>query len=197
MADVYLAEDQELGRRVALKLLNDRHAADDQFVERFRREAQSAGRPQPPEHRLDLRCGRAEAPTTSRWSTSTGARSRAARPHGPTPIPIAIDYARQILGALSFAHRNGIIHRDIKPHKHRRRRRRALKVTDFGIARSGASQMTEAGSIVGTAQYLSPEQARGAPVDPRSDLYSLGIVLYEMLTGNVPVHRRHARPRSR
>ena len=112
--------------------------------------------------------------------------------NGPTPIPIAIDYARQILGALSFAHRNGIVHRDIKPHNIVVGGDGRLKVTDFGIARSGASQMTEAGSIVGTAQYLSPEQARGAPVDPRSDLYSLGIVLYEMLTGRGAVHRRHA-----
>jgi len=106
--------------------------------------------------------------------------------NGPTPIPIAIDYARQILGGLAFAHRNGIIHRDIKPHNIVVGSDGRLKVTDFGIARSGASQMTEAGSIVGTAQYLSPEQARGAPVDPRSDLYSLGIVLFEMLTGQVP-----------
>src|SRR5262249_27770414 len=106
--------------------------------------------------------------------------------NGPTPVPIAIDYARQILSALSFAHRNGIVHRDIKPHNIVVGGDGRLKVTDFGIARSGASQMTEAGSIVGTAQYLSPEQARGAPVDPRSDLYSLGIVLYEMLTGSVP-----------
>ena len=106
--------------------------------------------------------------------------------NGPPPIPIAIDYARQILQALGFAHRNGIVHRDIKPHNIVVGRDGRLKVTDFGIARSGASQMTEAGSIVGTAQYLSPEQARGAPVDPRSDLYSLGIVLYEMLTGKVP-----------
>ena len=78
------------------------------------------------------------------------------------------------------------MHRDIKPHNIVVGRDGRLKVTDFGIARSGASQMTEAGSIVGTAQYLSPEQARGAPVDPRSDLYSLGIVIYEMLTGKVP-----------
>src|SRR5437763_1534963 len=98
----------------------------------------------------------------------------------------AIDHARQILGALAFAHRNGIVHRDIKPHNIVVGGDGRLKVTDFGIARSGTSQMTEVGSIVGTAQYLSPEQARGAPVDPRSDLYSLGVVLYEMLTGAVP-----------
>src|SRR5207344_3618424 len=96
------------------------------------------------------------------------------------------DYARQILAALRFAHRHGIVHRDIKPHNVLVDGEGRLKVTDFGIARAGASQMTEAGSIIGTAQYLSPEQARGAAVDQRSDLYSVGILLYEMLTGTVP-----------
>jgi serine/threonine-protein kinase len=187
MADVYLAEDQELGRRVALKLLNDRHAADDQFVERFRREAQSAAGLNHPNIVSIFDRGRAEGTyyIAMEYLDGRTLKELLVR-NGPTPIPIAIDYARQILGALSFAHRNGIIHRDIKPHNLVVGGDGRLKVTDFGIARSGASQMTEAGSIVGTAQYLSPEQARGAPVDPRSDLYSLGIVLYEMLTGNVP-----------
>jgi serine/threonine-protein kinase len=105
---------------------------------------------------------------------------------GPLPIAIAVAYARQILDALRFAHRHGIIHRDIKPHNILLGPESRLKVTDFGIARYGPSQMTEAGSIMGTAQYLSPEQARGAPVTASSDLYSMGIVLYEMLTGKVP-----------
>ena len=187
MADVYLAEDQELGRRVALKLLNDRHAADEQFVERFRREAQSAAGLNHPNIVSIFDRGRAEGTyyIAMEYLDGRTLKELLVR-NGPTPIPIAIDYARQILGALSFAHRNGIIHRDIKPHNIVVGGDGRLKVTDFGIARSGASQMTEAGSIVGTAQYLSPEQARGAPVDPRSDLYSLGIVLYEMLTGSVP-----------
>jgi beta-lactam-binding protein with PASTA domain len=106
---------------------------------------------------------------------------------GPSPLGIAIDYTRQILSALRFAHRNGIVHRDIKPHNVIVDGEGRVKVMDFGIARAGtASQMTEAGSIIGTAQYLSPEQARGAPVDQTSDLYSTGIVLYELLTGTVP-----------
>src|SRR5207237_8805897 len=105
---------------------------------------------------------------------------------GPSPIRIAIDYTRQMLAALGFAHRHGIVHRDIKPHNVVVDSDGRLKVTDFGIARSGASQMTEVGSIIGTAQYLSPEQARGSSVDQRSDVYSVGIVLYEMLTGTVP-----------
>jgi len=113
--------------------------------------------------------------------------------HGALPIDTAIAYAKQLLEALRFAHRHGIIHRDIKPHnvlvsadQQVKANEPRLKVTDFGIARHGASQMTEAGSIMGTAQYLSPEQARGAPVTAASDLYSAGVVLYEMLTGKVP-----------
>jgi eukaryotic-like serine/threonine-protein kinase len=187
MADVYLAEDKELGRRVALKLLDDRHANDDQFVERFRREAQSAAGLNHPNIVSIFDRGQAEGTyyIAMEYLDGRTLKELLVR-NGPTPVPIAIDYARQILGALAFAHRGGIVHRDIKPHNIVVRKDGRLKVTDFGIARSGASQMTEAGSIVGTAQYLSPEQARGAPVDARSDLYSLGIVLYEMLTGEVP-----------
>jgi serine/threonine-protein kinase len=187
MADVYLAEDQELGRRVALKLLDDRHAADEQFVERFRREAQSAAGLNHPSIVSIFDRGYAEGTYYIAMEYLDGRTLKELLvKNGPTPVPIAIDYARQILGALAFAHRNGIVHRDIKPHNIVVGSDGRLKVTDFGIARSGASQMTEAGSIVGTAQYLSPEQARGAPVDPRSDIYSLGVVLYEMLTGKVP-----------
>jgi eukaryotic-like serine/threonine-protein kinase len=187
MADVYLAEDRELGRRVALKLLNDRHAGDEQFVERFRREAQSAASLNHPNIVAIFDRRQAEGTYYIAMEFLDGRTLKELLiKNGPTPITIAIDYARQILSALSFAHRHGIVHRDIKPHNIVVNPDGRLKVTDFGIARSGASQMTEAGSIVGTAQYLSPEQARGAPVDPRSDLYSLGIVMYEMLTGKVP-----------
>src|SRR3979409_127740 len=187
MADVYLAEDQELGRHVALKLLNERHANDEQFVERFRREAQSAAGLNHTNIVSVFDRGQAEGTyyIAMEYIDGRTLKELLVR-NGPTPIPIAIDYARQILGALAFAHRGGIVHRDIKPHNIVVRKDGRVKVTDFGIARSGAAPMTEAGSIVGTAQYLSPEQARGAPVDQRSDLYSLGIVIYEMLTGKVP-----------
>src|SRR5213595_1105599 len=187
MANVYLAEDQELGRRVAIKMLDDRHAQDDQFVERFRREAKNAAGLSHPNIVSIYDRGEAEGTYYIAMEYLEGRTLKELIvTKGPTPIPVAIDYTRQMLGALGFAHRHGIVHRDIKPHNVVVGPDGRLKVTDFGIARSGTSQMTEAGSIIGTAQYLSPEQARGAMVDQRSDLYSVGIVLYEMLTGSVP-----------
>src|SRR5207245_2473140 len=187
MANVYLAEDQELGRRVAIKILNDRHANDDQFVERFRREAKNAASLSHPNVVPIYDRGEAEGTYYLAMEYLDGrSLKELIVGRGPAPIPIAIDYARQILAAVRFAHRHGIVHRDIKPHNVLVDAEGRLKVTDFGIARAGASQMTEAGSIIGTAQYLSPEQARGAPVDQTSDLYSLGVVLYELLTGTLP-----------
>ena len=188
MANVYLAMDQELGRRVAIKILDDRHARDEQFVERFRREAQNAGGLSHPNIVSIYDRGDSEGTYYIAMEHVEGRTLKeliVAR--GPSPLGIAIDYTRQILSALRFAHRNGIVHRDIKPHNVIVDGEGRVKVMDFGIARAGAaSQMTEAGSIIGTAQYLSPEQARGAPVDQTSDLYSTGIVLYELLTGAVP-----------
>src|SRR5437762_5400600 len=187
MADVYLAEDQELGRRVAIKILNDRHAADDQFIERFRREAKNAAGLSHPNIVSIYDRGEAEGTYYIAMEFLDGrSLKELIVGRGPAPIKISIEYARQILAAIGFAHRHGIVHRDIKPHNVLVGPEGRLKVTDFGIARSGASQMTEVGSIIGTAQYLSPEQARGAPVDQTSDLYSVGVVLYELLTGQVP-----------
>jgi serine/threonine protein kinase len=187
MANVYLAEDEVLGRRVAIKILNDRHAGDDQFVERFRREAKNAASLSHPNIVSIYDRGEAEGTYYIAMEYLDGRSLKeliVAR--GPAPIHLAIDYARQILAAIRFAHRHGIVHRDIKPHNVLVDGEGRLKVTDFGIARAGVSQMTEAGSIIGTAQYLSPEQAKGAPVDQTSDLYSVGVVLYELLTGVVP-----------
>ena len=188
MANVYLAHDQELGRCVAIKILDDRHAADEQFVERFRREAQNAAGLSHPSIVSIYDRGEAEGTYYIAMEYVEGRTLKellVAR--GPSPLGIAIDYTRQILSALRFAHRNGIVHRDIKPHNVIVDGEGRVKVMDFGIARAGAaSQITEAGSIIGTAQYRSPEQARGAPVDQTSDLYSTGIVLYELLTGTVP-----------
>ncbi len=187
MANVYLAEDQELGRRVAIKMLDDRHAQDEQFVERFRREAKNAAGLSHPNIVSIYDRGQAEGTYYIAMEYLEGRTLKELLVRrGPTPVAVAIDYARQILAALGFAHRNGIVHRDIKPHNVVVAPDGRLKVTDFGIARAGTSQMTETGSIIGTAQYLSPEQAKGAQVTPASDIYSVGIVLYEMLTGSVP-----------
>src|SRR5690242_13721062 len=187
MADVYLAEDQELGRRVAIKILNDRHAADDSFVERFRREAKNAAGLSHPNIVSVYDRGTAEGTYYIAMEYLDGrSLKELIVSRGPAPVKTSVEYARQVLAAVGFAHRHGIVHRDIKPHNVLVGPEGRLKVTDFGIARSGASQMTEVGSIIGTAQYLSPEQARGAPVDQTSDLYSVGVVLYEMLTGRVP-----------
>jgi eukaryotic-like serine/threonine-protein kinase len=187
MANVYLAEDQELGRRVAIKILDDRHANDVQFVERFRREATNAAGLSHPNIVSIYDRGEAEGTYYIAMEYLDGRTLKELiLRRGPAPVKTAIDYTRQILAALRFAHKNGIVHRDIKPHNVLVDSEGRLKVTDFGIARAGASQMTEAGSIIGTAQYLSPEQAKGAPVDQTSDIYSVGIVLYELLTGAVP-----------
>ena len=187
MANVYLAEDQELGRRVAIKILNERHANDEQFVERFRREAKNAAALSHPNIVSIYDRGEAEGTYYIAMEYLDGrSLKELILSRGPAPLNVAIEYVRQILSALRFAHRHGIVHRDIKPHNVLVDAEGRVKVTDFGIARAGASQMTEAGSIVGTAQYLSPEQARGTNVDQRSDLYSLGIVLYELLTGTLP-----------
>src|SRR5437660_1245381 len=188
MANVYLAEDQELGRRVAIKILNDRHANDEQFVERFRREAKNAAALSHPNIVSIYDRGEAEGTYYIAMEYLDGRTLKELIvQRGPAPVTVSVEYARQVLSALRFAHRHGIVHRDIKPHNVLVDGEGRVKVTDFGIARAGAaSQMTEAGSIVGTAQYLSPEQAKGTAVDQRSDIYSLGIVLYELLTGSVP-----------
>ena len=187
MANVYLAEDAELGRRVAIKILNERYANDDLFVERFRREAKSAAGLSHPNIVSIYDRGEAEGTYYIAMEVIEGrSLKEQIRMSGRLRPAQSIAYARQILAALRFSHRNGIVHRDIKPHNILIGPEERLKVTDFGIARAGASQMTEAGSIMGTAQYLSPEQARGGEVGAPSDLYSVGIVLYEMLTGEVP-----------
>ncbi len=187
MANVYLAEDEDLGRRVAIKILNDRYADDESFTERFRREAKSAASLSHPNIVSIYDRGESEGRAYIAMEVVEGeSLKELIMSKGPLPLAQAVDYAKQILAAVRFAHRHGIIHRDIKPHNILIDGEGRLKVTDFGIARAGPSQMTEVGSIMGTAQYLSPEQARGAPVTAASDLYSVGVVLYEMLTGKTP-----------
>jgi eukaryotic-like serine/threonine-protein kinase len=187
MAEVYCAQDLQLGRKVALKVLYRRFAEDGEFVERFRREASSAAGLQH-QHVVSV-YDRGEYDGTYYIAMEyLDGRSLKTiiREEGPLAPDRAIDLTIQVLRAARFAHRRGIIHRDFKPQNVIVDAEGRAKVTDFGIARAGASDMTQTGSIMGTAQYLSPEQAQGEAVSAASDLYSIGIILYEMLTGRVP-----------
>ncbi len=187
MADVFLAEDQQLGRKVALKLLHRRFAEDPDFVERFRREAQAAAGLQHPNVVSVYDRGSYDDTYYIAMEYLPGRTlKQLIRQEAPLDPVRAIDITIQILKAARFAHRRGVIHRDLKPHNVIVDDADQAKVTDFGIARAGASDMTETGSIMGTAQYLSPEQAQGHAVSPGSDLYAVGVVLYELLTGRVP-----------
>jgi beta-lactam-binding protein with PASTA domain/predicted Ser/Thr protein kinase len=190
MADVYCAEDNQLGRRVALKVLYARFAEDDEFVERFRREASAAAGLQH-QHVVSV-YDRGEWEGTSYIAmefVDGRTLKQIITAEGPMDPVRAIEIAVQVLKAARFAHRRGVIHRDLKPHNvivEENGSPPHAKVADFGIARAGASDMTQTGSIMGTAQYLSPEQAQGHAVTPQSDLYSIGVCLYEMLTGRIP-----------
>ncbi len=187
MAEVYCAEDLQLGRKVALKVLYARFAEDDEFLERFRREASSAAGLQH-QHVVSV-YDRGEWDDTAYIAmeyVDGRTLKTVVTQEGPLDPARAIDLTIQVLRAARFAHKRGVIHRDFKPHNVIVDAQDAAKVTDFGIAKAGASDMTQTGSIMGTAQYLSPEQAQGLPVSAQSDLYSIGILLFELLTGRVP-----------
>ena len=193
MADVYRAEDTHLGREVALKVLHRRFSADEGFVERFRREASSAASLQHPNVVNVFDRGEHEDTYYIAMEHLSGSTlKQLIDTDAPLDQERAIDLGIQILKAAAFAHRRGVIHRDLKPHNVIVSDEGTAKVTDFGIARAGASEMTETGSIMGTAQYLSPEQAQGHAVSPASDIYSIGVLLYEALTGRVPFHGESA-----
>jgi beta-lactam-binding protein with PASTA domain/predicted Ser/Thr protein kinase len=193
MADVVCAEDLQLGRNVAIKLLHRRFAQDDEFVERFRREASSAAGLQHPNVVAVYDRGAWDDTFYIAMEYLEGRTlKRLVQEEAPLAAPRAIDLTTQILKAARFAHKRGVIHRDLKPHNVIVDAEGRAKVTDFGIAKAGASDMTQTGSIMGTAQYLSPEQAQGHAVSAPSDLYSVGIILYEMLTGRVPFEGENA-----
>ncbi|MGH2978284.1 MAG: Stk1 family PASTA domain-containing Ser/Thr kinase [Solirubrobacterales bacterium] len=186
MAEVYCAEDMHLGRKVALKLLHARFAQDHEFVERFRREASSAAGLQHPNVVGVYDRGEFDGTYYIAMEYCEGPSLKEIVARTALDPERAIAIAKQILVAARFAHRRNVIHRDLKPHNVILDAEDNVKVTDFGIARAGASDITEVGAIMGTAQYLSPEQAQGRPVTEASDLYSIGVVLFEMLTGRAP-----------
>jgi beta-lactam-binding protein with PASTA domain len=189
MADVYLAHDDTLDREVALKVMSSRYASDEEFVERFKREAQSAAALSHPNIVSIFDRGESEDGTyyiAMEYLPGGTLKNRIVK-RGALPARTAAAVALQMAEALRAAHERDVIHRDIKPHNILITGLGDVKVTDFGIARAAASStMTRTGHILGTAHYISPEQAMGEPVGPASDLYSLGVVLYEMLTGELP-----------
>lgn len=191
MADVFLGRDQLLDRPVAVKVLFPEFATDPASVERFRREATAAANLSHP-HIVGIYDWGQQGTTYYLVMEYVEGRSLAEvlRAEGPLHPDRAATIAVDVAAALGFAHRNGIAHRDVKPGNVLISPSGQVKVGDLGIAtaiaRSAESNLTEAGSVMGTATYFSPEQAQGKPVDPRSDLYSLGVVLYEMLVGRPP-----------
>jgi eukaryotic-like serine/threonine-protein kinase len=186
MADVWLADDTELDRKVAIKILHDRFAQDKEFVQRFQREAQAAAGLQHPNVVGIFDRGAFDGTYFIAMEYVDGPSLKDLVKGGMSPKD-AIDFTRQILNAARFAHRKGIVHRDLKPQNVLIDDEGRARVADFGIARAGEnSDITATGSVMGTAQYISPEQAQGKPTTPRSDIYSIGVILYEALTGRVP-----------
>jgi serine/threonine-protein kinase len=185
MADVWLAEDTHLQRRIALKVLHTRLAQDREFVMRFQREAESAAGLQHPNIVAVFDRGEWQGTYYIAMQYVEGPTLKQLIDSGIT-IEQGVAVIRQVLQAAGYAHRQGIVHRDLKPQNVIVDPEGKAVVTDFGIARAGVSEITQTGSVMGTPHYLSPEQAQGFEVTAVSDLYSIGVMLYEALTGRVP-----------
>jgi serine/threonine protein kinase len=189
MSSVYCALDTLLERRVALKVLHAHYGNDDEYVERFRREARSVAQLSHPNIVTVIDRGQDDDQQYIVFEYIDGESLKEFVDRtGPLPCRRAIELALQIAEALAFAHQHGLVHRDVKPQNVLITQDGDAKVTDFGIARSLDVEhgVTQTGTVLGTSNYLSPEQARGQAVTPATDVYSLGVVLYEMLTAEVP-----------
>jgi len=199
MAQVYVAQDRLLGRDVAVKILHEESAGDATYVERFRREAKAVAQLNHPNvvavydwgHMTsDAGAGRSDYYMVMEYVPGPNLKE-VVRARGPLPEDEALSIAAQIAAALEVAHEHGLVHRDVKPHNVLIAPNGRVKVADFGIAHdAGLTELTRTNIVPGTAHYLSPEQAQRAVLDGRSDIYSLGVVLYEMLTGHVPFEGR-------
>jgi serine/threonine-protein kinase len=189
MSTVFCAYDSQLERRVAIKILHERFAGDDEYVGRFRHEARSVAQLTHPNIVSVIDRGQESGSEFIVFEFVDGENLKDLIVRsGPVPLRRAVEIAVDVADGLSFAHKHGLVHRDVKPQNVLLSNGGAVKVTDFGIARSLEVDhgMTQTGTVVGTGEYLSPEQASGGVVSPATDVYSLGVVLWEMLTGRVP-----------
>src|SRR2546423_5703281 len=188
MSSVYRAHDRLLERTVAIKLLHEHYSRDEDYVERFRREARSAAKLSHPNIVTVIDRGEADGRQFIVFEYIDGQNlKQLLESKGRLPVRTALELAIEIGSALAFAHDSGLVHRDVKP-QNVLLGNGDVKVTDFGIARSGDVKqgLTQTGTVLGTSDYIAPEQASGQPVSVLSDVYSLGVVLYELLAGEPP-----------